>query len=492
MIMELPDSVLRFLGTPRPMLIGGEWVGAESNGWEATVNPADGKVIGEYAIAGKASVDQAVVAARQAFENRDWSKITPAQRAKLLWKVAELIEANAQELAVLETLDGGKLFADTLNGEIPAAAESFRYYAGWCTKMDGRTTQPSVSEKEFHTYIQREPIGVVGHIVPWNGPLVMAAWKLAPALAAGCTCVLKPSEQTPLSTLLMGELFERAGFPPGVVNIVTGDGSTGAKLVEHPEVDKISFTGSSATARKLLLAASGNLKKVSLELGGKSPVLVFADADIDRAISGAAEAIFANAGQVCVAGSRLLVERSVFEQVVDGVSRIANSLKLGPGFDSESQMGPLISERHRNYVHALVTSGVREGAEALSGGEQCSGVGYFYKPTVLVNVNQEMSVVREEIFGPVVTAMAFDDPEEGIALANDTPYGLAGSIWTRDLIKAHRMTESIRAGLLWVNCHGIPDMSVPYGGYKQSGWGRENGWDGMAQYTELKSVMTLL
>ena len=492
MKMEFPESVLRFLDTPRPMLIGGDWVGDDSNEWEATVNPADGKVICKYAIAGKANIDQAVVAARQAFENRKWSKITPAQRAQLLWKVAELIESNSRELAILETLDGGKLFSDTLNGEIPAAAESFRYYAGWCTKIEGRTTQPSVSENEFHAYIQREPIGVVGQIVPWNGPLVMAAWKLAPALAAGCTCVLKPSEQTPLSTLLMGELFEKAGFPPGVVNIVTGDGITGARLVEHPGVDKIAFTGSSATARKLLLAASGNLKKVSLELGGKSPVLVLADADIDRAISGVAEGIFANAGQVCVAGSRLLVERSVFERVVEGVSRIANSLKLGSGFDSESQMGPLISESHRNYVHALVTSGVSEGAEALSGGEQSSGSGYFYKPTVLVNVNQEMSVVREEIFGPVITAIPFDDPEEGVTLANDTPYGLAGSIWTSDLRKAHRITSSIHAGLLWVNCHGIPDISVPYGGYKQSGWGRENGWEGIEQYTELKSVMTLL
>ena len=489
---QLPDRVLQFLETPRPMLIGGEWIGAGTSGWQPTVNPADGEVIGEYAIAGRAEVDRAVAAARQAFENGEWRRITPAQRAKLLWKVAELIEAHAQELATLETLDGGKLFGGALNGEVPAAAESFRYYAGWCTKLEGRTPQTSLPGMEFHAYTQREPIGVVAQIVPWNGPLVMAAWKLAPALAAGCTCILKPAEQTPLSTLWLGGLFERAGFPPGVVNLVTGDSRTGAALAEHPGVDKIAFTGSSATARKILMAASGNLKKVSLELGGKSPVLVFADADLDRAIAGAAEAIFANAGQVCVAGSRLLVERPVFEQVVAGVSEIANSLKLGSGFDPEVQMGPLISEQHRSSVHALVESGMRDGAEALSGGRRCDGAGYFYEPTVLANANQEMPVVREEIFGPVVTATAFDDPEEGVALANDTPYGLAGSLWTRDVSKAHRLAARLRAGLLWVNCHGIPDMSIPFGGYKQSGWGRENGWEGLEQYTELKSVLTLL
>jgi len=492
MVTQLPASVLRYLEAQRPMLIGGEWLGSVTSGWKPTVNPADGKVIGEYAVAGEAEVNQAVAAARQAFEYGNWSKVTPAQRAKLLWRVADLIEAEAEELATLETLDGGKLLSGVRNGEIPSAAESFRYYAGWCTKMEGRTPQISIPGMKFHAYTQREPIGVVAQIVPWNGPLVMAAWKLAPALAAGCTCILKPAEQTPMSTLLLGELFEQAGIPSGVVNIVTGDGKTGTALVEHPGVDKIAFTGSSATARKILVEASGNLKKVSLELGGKSPVIVFADADLEQAIAGAAEAIFANAGQVCVAGSRLLVERSVFEQVVDGVSKIANSLKLGSGFDPESQMGPLISDGHRNHVHSLVESGVRDGAEVLSGGKLCDGEGYFYEPTVLSSVRSEMAVVQEEIFGPVVTAMPFDDPDEVVSLANDTPYGLAGSIWTRDVSKAHHMAASIRAGLLWINCHGIPDMAVPFGGYKQSGWERENGWEGLEKYTELKSVLTLL
>ena len=492
MVTQLPENVLRYLEAQRPMLIGGEWLGSVTSEWKTTVNPADGNVIGEYAVAGEAEVNQAVAAARQAFEYGNWSKVTPAQRAKLLWRMADLIEAQAEELATLETLDGGKLLSGVRNGEIPSAAESFRYYAGWCTKMEGRTPQISIPGMKFHAYTQREPIGVVAQIVPWNGPLVMAAWKLAPALAAGCTCILKPAEQTPMSTLLLGELFEQAGIPSGVVNIVTGDGKTGTALVEHPGVDKIAFTGSSATARKILVEASGNLKKVSLELGGKSPVIVFADADLEQAIAGAAEAIFANAGQVCVAGSRLLVERSVFEQVVDGVSKIANSLKLGSGFDLESQMGPLISERHRNHVHSLVESGVRDGAEVLSGGRLCGGEGYFYKPTVLASVRSEMAVVQEEIFGPVVTAMPFDDPDQVVALANDTPYGLAGSIWTRDVSKAHHMVASIRAGLLWINCHGIPDMAVPFGGYKQSGWERENGWEGLEKYTELKSVLTLL
>ncbi len=492
MVTQLPARVLRYLEAQRPMLIGGEWLGSVTSGWKPTVNPADGKVIGEYAVAGEAEVNQAVAAARQAFEYGNWNKVTPAQRAKLLWRMADLIEAQGEELATLETLDGGKLLSGVRNGEIPSAAESFRYYAGWCTKMEGRTPQISIPGMKFHAYTQREPIGVVGQIVPWNGPLVMAAWKLAPALAAGCTCILKPAEQTPMSTLLLGELFEQAGIPSGVVNIVTGDGKTGTALVEHPGVDKIAFTGSSATARKILVEASGNLKKVSLELGGKSPVIVFADADLEQAIAGAAEAIFANAGQVCVAGSRLLVERSVFEQVVDGVSKIANSLKLGSGFDPESQMGPLISDGHRNHVHSLVESGVRDGAEVLSGGKLCGGEGYFYEPTVLSSVRSEMAVVQEEIFGPVVTAMPFDDPDEVVALANDTPYGLAGSIWTRDVSKAHHMAASIRAGLLWINCHGIPDMAVPFGGYKQSGWERENGGEGLEKYTELKSVLTLL
>ena len=492
MVMQLPASVSRYLEAQRPMLIDGEWLGSVTSGWKPTVNPADGKVIGEYAVAGEAEVNQAVAAARQAFEYGNWSKVTPAQRAKLLWRIADLIETQGEELATLETLDGGKLLSGVRNGEIPSAAESFRYYAGWCTKMEGRTPQISIPGMKFHAYTQREPIGVVAQIVPWNGPLVMAAWKLAPALAAGCTCILKPAEQTPMSTLLLGELFEQAGIPSGVVNIVTGDGKTGTALVEHPGIDKIAFTGSSATARKILVEASGNLKKVSLELGGKSPVIVFADADLEQAIAGAAEAIFANAGQVCVAGSRLLVERSVFEQVVDGVSKIANSLKLGSGFDPESQMGPLISEGHRNHVHSLVESSVWDGAEVLSGGKLCDGEGYFYEPTVLSSVRSEMAVVHEEIFGPVVTAMPFDDPDEVVALANDTPYGLAGSIWTRDVSKAHHMAASIRAGLLWINCHGIPDMAVPFGGYKQSGWERENGWEGLEKYTELKSVLTLL
>lgn len=492
MVTQLPASVSRYLETQRPMLIGGEWLGSVTSGWKPTVNPADGKVIGEYAVAGEAEVNQAVVAAREAFDCGIWGEVTPAQRAKLLWRVADLIEAQGEELASLETLDGGKLLSGVRNGEIPSAAESFRYYAGWCTKMEGRTPQISIPGMKFHAYTQREPIGVVAQIVPWNGPLVMAAWKLAPALATGCTCILKPAEQTPMSTLLLGELFEQAGIPSGVVNIVTGDGKTGNTLVQHPGVDKIAFTGSTATARKILVEASDNLKKVSLELGGKSPVIVFADADLEQAIAGAAEAIFNNAGQVCVAGSRLLVERSVFEQVVDGVSKIAKSLKLGSGFNPKSQMGPLISEEHRNHVHSLVESGIRDGAEVLSGGKLCDDEGYFYEPTVLASVRPEMAVVQEEIFGPVVTAMPFDDPDEVVALANDTPYGLAGSIWTRDVSKAHHMAASIRAGLLWINCHGIPDMSVPFGGFKQSGWERENGWEGLEKYTELKSVLTLL
>ncbi|HCP35169.1 MAG: aldehyde dehydrogenase [SAR324 cluster bacterium] len=489
---DFSKQTTTFLEQPRPILVGGEWICPSHLKWLQTINPADGEVVGEYCVSGQKEIDRAVCSAREAFKHGEWSTIKPAQRSKLLWKVAELIDRHAQELAILETLDSGKLYRSALEGEVPAAAEAFRYFSGWCSKMEGKTLQTSIPNIDFHAYTKYEPVGVVGLLVPWNGPLVMAAWKLAPALAAGCTCILKPAQQTPLSTLKLGEFFEMAGFPPGVVNIVTGDAETGTSIVDHPGIDKIAFTGSSTTAKKIIAASSGNLKKVSLELGGKSPVIVFDDADTAQVIIGASEAIFSNSGQVCVAGSRLFIQKTKYEEILEGILKKATSLKLGSGFDPETEMGPLISENHRVYVDNLVRASISEGAEVICGGEKVSGMGFFYEPTIMAKIKNDMTVYRNEVFGPVLTVMPFEDEDEAVELANDTHFGLAGSIWTSDIARAHRMASSIRAGLIWINSHGIPDLSVPFGGYKQSGWGRENGWNSMENFTELKSVMVKL
>ena len=491
-LVDFSKQTTQFLEQPRPILVGGEWICPSHLKWLQTINPADGEVVGEYCVSGQKEIDRPVCSAREAFKHGEWSTIKPAQRSKLLWKVAELIDRHAQELAILETLDSGKLYRSALEGEVPAAAEAFRYFSGWCSKMEGKTLQTSIPNIDFHAYTKYEPVGVVGLLVPWNGPLVMAAWKLAPALAAGCTCILKPAQQTPLSTLKLGEFFEMAGFPPGVVNIVTGDAETGTSIVDHPGIDKIAFTGSSTTAKEIITASSGNLKKVSLELGGKSPVIVFDDADTAQVIIGASEAIFSNSGQVCVAGSRLFIQKTKYEEILEGILKKATSLKLGSGFDPETEMGPLISENHRVYVDNLVRASISEGAEVICGGEKVSGMGYFYEPTIMAKIKNDMTVYRNEVFGPVLTVMPFEDEDEAVELANDTHFGLAGSIWTSDIARAHRMASSIRAGLIWINSHGIPDLSVPFGGYKQSGWGRENGWNSMENFTELKSVMVKL
>jgi phenylacetaldehyde dehydrogenase len=456
-----------------------------------TYDPSTGEVLATVAEGDKADIDLAVKAARKAFEG-PWRKMSASQRGRLIWKLGDLIDEHVEELAYLESLDNGKPLTVARAADVPLAAELFRYMAGWATKLEGNTiplSVPYTPKARYLAYTLREPVGVVGQIIPWNFPLLMAAWKLGPVLATGCTVVLKPAEQTPLSALKLGELIMEAGFPEGVVNIVPGYGETaGAALAAHNDVDKIAFTGSTEVGKLIVHAATGNLKKVSLELGGKSPNVIYKDADLKTAIPGAASAIFFNHGQCCCAGSRLYVEQSVFDQVVEGVAEAAKKIKIGPGLDASTEMGPLVSEEQLARVCGFLDSGFSQGAKALAGGHKAGDKGYFVEPTVLVNTKDDMKVVQEEIFGPVVAALPFTDPEEFVTRANDNVYGLAAGVWTKDIGKAHRTAELLRAGTVWINCYNIFDAALPFGGYKQSGWGREMGHEVLNNYTEVKSV----
>jgi len=491
--VQLHSSVREFLDKPRKMLIGGQWVDALSGKTFKTYNPATGEVLAHVAEGDRADIDQAVKAARKAFESGPWAEMAPAERGRLLWKISDLIEQHHEELAELETLDNGKPLFFSRIVDVPTAVQTFRYFAGWATKVEGNTIPISAHGAKYFAYTMREPVGVVGQIIPWNFPLIMAAWKLAPALAVGCTVVLKPAEQTPLTALRLGELVMEAGIPEGVVNIVPGYGETaGAALAAHPDVDKVAFTGSTAVGKLIANAATGNLKKVSLELGGKSPNVIFADADLKAAIPGSANAVFFNQGQICTAGSRLFAHKSVFDQVVDGVAQYTKNFHIGPGIDPSNNMGPLVSSEQLERVCGYLESGAKEGAKAVVGGKKISRPGYFVEPTVLVDVKPQMKVVREEIFGPVVTAIPFQEPEEVAAFANDTVYGLASAVWTRDISKAHRLAAKLRAGTVWINCYNVFDPALPFGGYKQSGWGRECGHAVLDLYTETKSVCAQL
>src|SRR5579863_406101 len=492
---QIHPQVADFIEKPRKMLINGNWVNSISGKTFPTYNPATGEVLAQVAEGDRDDIEQAVRAARKAFDNGPWRKLTSSERGRLIWKLADLIEQHTEEFAYLESLDNGKPLTIARAADVPLTVDLFRYMAGWTTKLEGNTipiSVPYTPGAKYLAYTLREPVGVVGQIIPWNFPLLMAAWKLGPALACGCTVVLKPAEQTPLSALYLGELLLEAGLPAGVVNIVTGFGDAGAALSGNDDVDKVAFTGSTEVGKLIVGAAAGNLKKVSLELGGKSPNVVFADADIDAAIIGASNGIFFNHGQCCNAGSRLYIQDSAFDDVVAGVAEQAKKISVGSGLEAESQMGPLISDEQFEKVLGYLQSGADAGAEAVVGGGRFGDRGYFVQPTVLTNTTGDMKVVREEIFGPVVCAIPFSDPDEIVPIANDTNYGLAAGVFTRDISKAHRTAARLRAGTVWINTYHVFDAAQPFGGYKESGWGREMGHQVLENYLETKAVCVAL
>jgi len=473
------------------MLIDGKFVEAESGKTFDTYNPADNSVLSKVPEGGKADVDKAVKAARKAFETGPWrTKFTASQRGKCLLKLADLIEQRIDEFAQLETLDNGKPIKEARYVDLPGVIDVFRYYAGWATKLEGETVNVN---NNFFTYTLREPIGVVGQIIPWNFPLMMAAWKLGPALACGNTLILKPAEQTPLTALRLAELIQEAGFPDGVVNIVTGFGpnSAGEALSSHMDVDKVAFTGEDKTGREILKASTGNLKRVSLELGGKAPNIVFKDADMDAAVQGAITGIFFNQGQVCCAGSRLFLEKSIHDEFMSKLNDRVKTLKQGPGLDEKTQIGPQVSKEQQEKVLSYIEIARKEGAKVACGGDAVEGElakGYFVKPTIFTGVNNDMRIAQEEVFGPVLAVIPFTSVEEVAEQANKTTFGLSGAVWTNDIKKAHKLASHIKAGTIWVNCYNAFDSAMPFGGYKMSGYGRELGKHSIDLYTNIKSV----
>jgi phenylacetaldehyde dehydrogenase len=489
---EAASPAARFLEQPKRMLINGEWVEALHGRALEVYDPATGDIIDHVPAGDAEDVDVAVVAARRAFEDSDWIRMTVSERGRVMWRIGELILERADELAEIESLDNGKPIGVARVADVPLAADLFQYMAGFATKITGRTfpiSVPYAPGERFHAYTLKEPIGVVGQIIPWNFPLLMAAWKLGPALATGCTVVLKPAERTPLSALRLGELMQEAGLPDGVVNVITGFGETaGAAIAAHPGIDKVAFTGSTEVGKLIVKAAAMNLKRVTLELGGKSPNVVFADADLETAIPGAANAIFFNHGQCCCAGSRLYIESEVYDDVLAGIADHAEHIKLGRGLDAGTEMGPLVSAEQLERVTGYFESATGEGVRTVVGGEQVGDRGYFVAPTVLDCAGLGNKVFDEEIFGPVVTAIPFKDGDEVAPAANEIVYGLAAGIWTNDLTKAHRLIPQLKAGTVWVNAYNIFDAALPFGGYKQSGWGREMGEEVIHEYTETKSV----
>lgn len=483
------DRARAFAASRHALFIDGKWVDPQGGHRFDTHDPATGQRLAEIAEAREGDVDLAVAAARRAMDGGDWATMKPAARARLLYRLADALEANIDEFAALETLNNGMPVRDARYFHLPHAIETLRYNAGWATKLNGETIALS-GMGDWHAYTLKEPVGVVAQIVPWNAPIAMAAAKIAPALAAGCAVILKPAEETPLTALRLAHLIAEVGFPDGAFNLLTGFGEpAGAALTAHPGVDKVTFTGSTEVGRLILRAAAGNFKRVTLELGGKTPVIVLPDADPARAIEGAARAIFTNAGQVCNAGSRLFVHERLYDQVIEGVARIADSIQLGSGLDADTQMGPVISAQQRDRVRGYVRQGVDAGAALQTGRQDVSDSGYFVAPSVLTGTSAEMSVRREEIFGPVLCAMSFadEDLDRIAADANATEYGLGAVLWTNNLSAAHRLARKLKAGTVRVNGGGL-DPALPFGGFKQSGWGRENGREGIDAYTETKAV----
>lgn len=485
--VELKEKVKLFLEKPIGLFINGEYRPSQSGNLASVYNPANDQEIAKVYRGASEDVDLAVESAKQAFEKGDWQKISAAKRSYLIYKFADLIEENREELAQLETLDNGKLYSIALEDDVDGTVQQFRYYAGWATKLLGKTTPVSSSHV---SYTIHEPVGVVAQIIPWNFPLAMASWKLGSALAVGCTIVIKTAEETPLSLLYIGELLNLAGIPPGVVNILPGGGEVGSKLVEHKDVKKVAFTGSTNTGSIVMKNAADQIKSVTLELGGKSPSIIFGDANLEKAIQGSFDGIMYNHGQNCSACSRLYIQSKVYDEVLEKLIAKTAAIKLGDGFDSTVQMGPLVSKKQQKTVQSYIQKGIAEGATLVAGSDEISEVGCYVKPTIFTDVKAEMTIAKEEIFGPVLTVFKFDTVEEVIDMANDSEYGLAASVWTENIRIGHNVSNKLEAGTVWINDFGLEWETMPFGGYKKSGIGREMGGEyGLANYTEVKSVI---